>query len=433
MGQNLNRERRASPRLPRAFQVLWFGEAVSLFGTATTATLLSLLAATQLDAGPGWMGILAAASWSPWLILGLPAGALADRWPPRTTMIASDVVAATAAATVPLLWVTGTLSLAALVAVAFVIGSCAVLFRAALPRLVTRVVDADQLATANSMLYATESASTIVGPGLAGLIAQAVSAALGVLLDAISFLISAACLARIRPASRAPDHALAVLEESFIQRIRAGVTVVARDRYLRYFAGLAAVQNFGLTGLLTLQVLFLVDELAAPQAVTGLVLATGGVGGVIGGLLGPHIARRLGTARGPITLQLTSCSCLLVLLADPGAGVAWMTAGLLLCEFAIVADNVIRSTWRLTYVPDHLQARVSTTIQMLAFAAMPASGLASGWLGQQLGIRTALAIMLGIYVTGALTMPFGPLKGRRDLPTPPRPSRVLERTASPAR
>jgi hypothetical protein len=113
----------ASPRLPRAFRVFWFGEAVSLFGTATTATLLSLLAATQLDAGPGWMGVLAAATWSPWLILGLPAGALADRWPPRTTMIMSDLIAATAAATVPLLWLTGTLSLPALVAVAFV-ASC---------------------------------------------------------------------------------------------------------------------------------------------------------------------------------------------------------------------------------------------------------------------------------------------------------------------
>lgn len=162
---------------------------------------------------------------------------------------------------------------------------------------------------------------------------------------------------------------------------------------------------------------------------TGLVLATGGVGG----LLGPHVARRLGTARGPIALQLTSCSCLLVLLAGPGAGVAWMAAGLLLCEFAIVADNVIRTTWRLTYVPDHLQARVSTTIQMLAFAAMPASGLVSGWLGHQLGVRTALAIMLGIYVAGALTMPLAPFKGQRDLPAPPRPSRLLKRTASAAR
>ncbi|MEW1584469.1 hypothetical protein AB0283_03335 [Micromonospora vinacea] len=121
-----------------------------------------------------------------------------------------------------------------------------------------------------------------------------------------------------------------------------------------------------------------------------------------------------------------------MLLAGPGTGVAWIAVGLLLCQFAIVADNVIRSTWRLTYVPDHLQARVTTTLQMLAFAAMPASGLVSGWLGQQLGVRTALAIMLGIYVAGALTLPVGPLKDLRNLPYPPRPSRLLQRTASAA-
>ncbi|GAB3864739.1 hypothetical protein GCM10029963_75670 [Micromonospora andamanensis] len=132
-----------------------------MFGTATTATLLSLLAATQLDAVPGWMGVLAAASWSPWLILGLPAGALVDRWSPRTTMIVRDLVA----------------------------------------------VDAEQLGTANSRLYATESASTVVGPGLAGLIAQAVSAALGVLLDAASAASSAGSSAHMSPAGSVPRAA----------------------------------------------------------------------------------------------------------------------------------------------------------------------------------------------------------------------------------
>ncbi|MFF5051711.1 MFS transporter [Micromonospora sp. NPDC000663] len=405
-------------RLPSAFRILWIGEAVSLFGTATSATLLALLAVTKLNAGAGWMGLLAAATWSPWLILGLPIGALVDQVSPRSAMIASDLVAAGAAGVVPLLWATGTLSLPALLAVAFVLGLCAVVFRAALPRLVLRVVDVAHFGAANSRLYATESASTVVGPGVAGLIAQAVSAAVGVLLDAISFLVSAACLTRIRITSCSSGEPDAMTDDTLVRRVRAGAELVARDRYLRYFAGLAALQNFGLTGLLSLQVLFLVDELAAPQVVIGLVLACGGIGGAIGGLLGPRFARRLGTARAPVVLQLISCGSLLVLFATSGAGVVWMAAGLLLGQFAIVGDNVVRTTWRLSYVPEYLQARVSTTMQMLAFAAMPVSGLVSGWLGQQLGVRMALALMLGCYVAGALTMPFGPLKGRRDLPAP---------------
>jgi predicted MFS family arabinose efflux permease len=402
-----------SSPLPQAFRIFWFGEAVSFLGTATSATLLPLLAATELDAGPGWMGILAAATWLPWLVLGLPAGAVVDQLSPRAVIIGSDLVAAAVAATVPVMWAMDALSLPVLVAVAFVIGSCAVAFRAALPRLVIRVVPTPQLGGANSRMYATESASIIVGPGLAGVIAQAASAAVGVLLDCISFLVSAACLGRIRPAVAAPG---ADAEEPFTRRIRAGVSVVARDRVLRYFAGLAAVQNFGLTGLLALQVVYLVNDLGASQAVTGLVLAAAGAGGVAGALLGPFVARRLGTARGSITLQLASSGCLLVLLATPGAGVAWVAVGLLACEAAIVADNVLRTTWRLSYVPDHLQARVSTTIQMLAYAAMPLAGLVAGWLGQQIGVRAALAVMLGVHVAAALTTPFSPISGTRDLP-----------------
>ncbi|MEV4535988.1 MFS transporter [Asanoa sp. NPDC049518] len=410
-------------RLPHSFRVLWLGEAVSLVGTATSTTLLSLVAAVELDAGPGWMGLLAAATWSPWLILGLPAGALVDQMSPRRVMIGSDLVAACAAGAVPVMWITDTLSLPSLLVAAFVLGSCAVVFRAALPRLVYQVVDVEHFGAANSRLYATESASTVVGPGLAGLIAELVSAALGVLLDAVSFLASAVCLARIRLAPRSSGDATTKRsDDTLVQRVRAGVALVARDRFLRYFAGLAALQNFGLTGLLSLQILFLIDELAAPPGLTGVVLACGGAGGVIGGLLGPYFARRLGTARAPVALQLISCGCLLVLLASPGVGVAWMAVGLLVCEFAIVADNVVRTTWRLSYVAEYFQARVSTTMQMLAFAAMPLSGLVAGWLGQQLGVRTALALMLGSYVVGALTMPFGPLRGRRDLPASRLPS-----------
>lgn len=394
------------------FRVFWAGEAVSLLGTATTATLIPLLAATELDAGPLWMGVLTAATWSPWLVLGLPAGAVVDQLSPRAAMIGADLIAGAAAGVVPLLWVTGRLSLLSLTVVAFTIGSCAVVFRAALPRMVIRIAPPEQRSAANSRLFATESASTIAGPGIAGLFIQVASAALGLLLDAISFLVSALCLSRIRPATVATTAE----REPLRTRILAGVTIVVHDRFLRYFACLATVQNFGLTGLLSLQVLFLADTLAAPGVVIGVVLATGGVGGVVGALLGPRIAGRLGTARGSVTIQLASCSCLLVPLASPGWGVVWMAAGLLVCESAIVADNVIRTTWRMSYVSENLQARVSTTIQLLAFAAMPLAGLVAGWLGHQFGVRQALALMLAVHVAGALTMPFGPVGRRRELP-----------------
>jgi hypothetical protein len=67
-------------------------------------------------------------------------------------------------------------------------------------------------------------------------------------------------------------------------------------------------------------------------------------------------------------------------------------------------------------VPAHLQDRVSTTTQVLVFSTMPLSGIVAGWLGHQAGVRPALAGMLVLHVAAALTVPFGPIGRRRDLP-----------------
>lgn len=67
----------------RNFGLLWFGEGVSVLGSMTTTLVFPLLAVTAFDAGPGVMGLLAAATWLPWLILSLPAGVWIDRGDPR--------------------------------------------------------------------------------------------------------------------------------------------------------------------------------------------------------------------------------------------------------------------------------------------------------------------------------------------------------------
>jgi MFS family permease len=391
--------------------MFWTGEAVSLIGTATTGVLLPLVAATQLNAGPVAMGLLTAANWLPWLVLGLPAGALVDQLPPRSTMIVADLVAAAAAGTVPVLAALGALSVSALIGVAFVIGCCSVAFRGAMPRLITRVVEPAGLGPANSRLYGTESASQIVGPGLAGGLASLMTAAGAVLLDALSFLFSAACLSRLRLRPGVDDR-----REPFVRRIRAGLRVVGDDPILRYFPLLALATNFGLIGLTALQVLFLVDEVGVSEAAVGVVLAIGGLGGVLGASVGPYVARRFGSARGGMCLQFASCAILLVPFASGGVGLLWMVAGLFVAETAIVASNVIRTTWRQQYVRQELLGRVSTINQTIAFAAMPVAALVAGWLGHEIGVRAAIAVMLGVHVAASLTMPFSPIGRMRDLP-----------------
>ena len=113
-------------------------------------------------------------------------------------MIVADLVAAAAAVSVPVAWLLGVLSLPQLLVVALLIGFATVFLRTAHTKLVVAIVPARQLEDANARLFGTESAMQTVGPGLGGVIAQVLGAALGLVVDAASFVISAICLWRIR-------------------------------------------------------------------------------------------------------------------------------------------------------------------------------------------------------------------------------------------
>ncbi len=215
-------------RLGANFTLLWSGEGVSLLGTATTSVLLPLLAVTHFDAGPGWMGLLTAAVWLPWLLIGLPAGAWVDRLDPRAVMITADLVSAAVLVSVPVGWWLEFLALPQLLVVALLSGTATVFFHTAYVKLLPMIVAHEGLETANARLSGTESAMQIAGPGLAGLLAQLVTAAAGIVLDVVGFLASAFCLWRIK--INRPQLPDTVPVERLRARIAEGVRVVARDR-----------------------------------------------------------------------------------------------------------------------------------------------------------------------------------------------------------
>ena len=402
-------------RRNRDFSLLWFGEGVSVLGNATTSVLLPLLAVVAFDAGPGWMGLLTAAAWAPWLVIGLPAGAWVDRQPARRVMVASDLVAAAVLASVPLAWALGRLTLLHVVLAALGNGACTVFFRAAYPALVRRVAPQAQQEQAFARLFGTESAMQVAGPGVGGLLAQLGSAALGLAVDAASFLVSAVCLARLRLPPAPPADTLPVAP--LRTRIREGVDYIRGDRLLRFFTVLGGVSNFGLTGYGALLVLFLVRELHLAPAAVGAVMATGSIGGFLGAAVATRVSARLGSARALVWLQvLAGPTALLLPLATRGAGLALFVLGQLLVGTAVVAGNVIRGAWRNRYVPETMVARQVTTAQVVNLGTMPLAGLAAGWLGTAVGLRPTIALMAAIHAVACLAMLWGPLRGLRDLP-----------------
>lgn len=407
----------------RDFGLLWLGEGVSVLGNATTSVLLPLLAVVGFHAGPGWMGALTAAAWLPWLVVGLPAGAWVDRMPARRVMLASDLVAALTLASVPAAWALGLLTLPHLAAAAFCNGVCTVFFRAAYPALVRQVAPPEQQESAFARLFGTESAMQVVGPGFGGLLAQLASAAWGLLADAVSFLVSASCLWRLRlappelDASHAEPPSRAGTADSLWSRVREGIDYIRADPILRFFTVVGGVSNFGLTGYSALLVLFLVREVHLSEGAVGVVMAVGALGGVVGASIATSASRRLGSARALLVLQLLAGPpALLIPLGRPGAGLVAMVAGMLLVGVGVVAGNIVRGAWRNRYVPVEMVARQVTTAQVVNLGTMPLAGIAAGWLGSALGLRPTIALMAGVHVLAGFALWWSPIRRLRDLP-----------------
>lgn len=403
----------------RNFRLLWVGEGVSVLGSMTTSVVVPLVAVTVFGAGPAWMGLLTAAAWLPWLLIGLPAGAWVDRSDARRVMVVADLGAAVAIGSVPLAWALGWLTLPHLVLATLAVGAASVFLRTAYLPLVSRVVAEPDLAAANARLVGTESAMQVVGPGLGGLLVALVSAAFAVVADVVSFLVSALCLHRMDRRTLVPPTP-PQQREPLRREVAAGIRVVARDPFLRFFTLQGGAANFALTGYYSLLVLFLVRDLGLDPGRVGLLVAAGSVGGLVGASVARRLAARFGDARAMVLLQVgAGPPALLVAAAQPGLGVLLVPLGMLLIGVGVVGANVLRGTFRMRYTPPELLARTTSSSALVNFGTMPLAGLAAGWLGANLGVRETIAVMTATYVAASCTVLLGPYGRLRDLPAQP--------------
>lgn len=399
----------------RAFRLVWIGESTSAVGNAVTAFALPLVAVTTLHASTLAVGLLYAFEWLPWLILGLPAGALIDRWNPRTTMIACDVGSLAVLATVPISGWLGVLSLTQVLVVAVAAGISSVFFTTSYSLLLPRIVAPTDLVEGNTKLLMSRSAAKVAGPGLAGSLAQVAGAVAGVALDAVTFAISALCLLRVQPRP-APDKQRPE-RQSVTTEISQGICLVAADPYLRLFAVFGCLANLFLTGWQALEILFLIRVLHVSAGVAGAVLAAIAIGGVTGAAATPRLTRRFGTARAlRLGLVTTTPLGLLVPLAHRGVGVALVIIGGLIVSGGIAMSNVIMRSFRQRYCPPALLGRVTATMGTLGYSAIPAGALLAGSLGTFIGTRSALWVMTGGLVLSTAVLFGRPGGGKVQLP-----------------
>jgi MFS family permease len=390
----------------RDFVLLWTGQAISEFGSAITALALPLIAVVTLGASAFEVSLVAAATSVAWLVVGLPAGAWVDRVRRRSVLIAADVGRALALATVPVAWAMDRLTIAQLIAVAAVTGTLTVLFMAAEPVFVATVVERDRLVDANGKLMATTSVALIGGPGLGGALVQLAGAPVALLADAVSFLVSALCLARMRVVERV----VAPVGTSLRADVAAGLRYVFGDPFQRAMVVTGTISNFVLAGQGAVLVVFLVREVGVSGGLVGVLFTLGAVGALVGSLLASRLADRYGDAAVIRVVPLVVAGAgLLIPLTSRGPGLAWYVAGSVLMSGGIAVFNVcVRAAVQIG-TPPELLGRAGTSMRLFSRGALPLGALTSGALATVLAARPTIAILMSVMLVVPVLLRRSPL------------------------
>ncbi len=178
------------------FLTLWLGQTGSVVGSQVTLLALPLTAALLLRATALQMGLLGAAETAPYVLFSLVAGAWVDGRRRRHILIATDLGRAALLLTIPICALMHALSVGALLAVAFAVGTLTVLSDIAAVSYLPTLIARHDLVAGNGALEGGRAAGEIIGPGVGALVGL-LTAPLAVLVDALSFLWSAVLIWRI--------------------------------------------------------------------------------------------------------------------------------------------------------------------------------------------------------------------------------------------
>ncbi|MFD6446701.1 MFS transporter [Promicromonospora sp. NPDC060204] len=415
--------------LGRAFTWFWAGEAVSELGTYVTTVALQVLVVVTLGASATELGVVNAARWVPYLVLGLVLGAVVDRWRRRPLLITTDLVRGVLLGSVPLLWWAGVLNIPVLAVFMVVLGLASLLNDAASQSFVPRLVPRTALVRANARLDQTGAVAQASGPAIGGALTTALGAPLAVLVDAATYVFAAFAVWRAKvpepgPARTAPrgDGGVRSSARRLLDDVREGLRWVYRHTMLAPLA-LATHGWFLCNGIVTTVLApFALVGLGMSAFQLGLALAAAGVAGLVGALFSERAGRVWGAGRTVVAARAAMVPAWAVVALAPASATAsssdgpdatatWLTVATIavgqgLYGLATGLENANEMGYRQAVTPDHLQARTNTTIRSVNRAMLVIGAPAGGLLADHLGYRPALwvgvagftlvAVLLGI-------------------------------------
>ncbi|MGJ6979832.1 MFS transporter [Aestuariimicrobium soli] len=394
-----------------SFGRYWAAAAISSFGTSVTAVAIPVLVVQVLQATPFEVGVVNAAQFVPYALLGLVAGVYTDRWRRRPILVWASVGRALALGAIPILWLSGLLQIWMVVVALLVFGACSVFGFAATQSLLPRLVPRSRLLKANARLDQSDAAAQTLGPALGGGLVGLLGAPLAILVDSISYLVDAALNASLRVDEPRP----APRRRNLGAEMREGLRWTYRHRTLGPLAVSTHVWFVANGAAMTALSLLALRSWGYTSVTYGLLLTAFGVSSLVGASLAPRLSARFGEGRVIVAARLAyPVAWLVVSLASPGViGGVLIVVALVLQGLAMGAENSPEQWLWQTLTPDELLGRTNATRRAGNRTLAAIGAMTGGLLVGLAGPRVTVVGVVVVFAIAALMAALSPVRNHR--------------------
>lgn len=373
------------------FRRFLIARAISWAGNAVTLVALPILV-FQFTGSPALTGLLTAIEALPYLIFGLPAGALADRWNRKRVLVITGTASGVVMATIPVATSFGLLTIPHIFIAAASLSTLFVFFDAASFGAVPELVGRELIPSATGTMVAFNTVLTLIGPAAGGALAVSIGPAWALSIDAIAYLAASGITSGIRWRPAPGAQAAPLSTRLLLQDISEGLRYIWHTRIVRWLTIIGAGASVSGGAMLGLMIVSGIQQLSMTDhdPKLGLLYSATALGAFLVSLTISHIQRTVAT--GWITI--------VALIVSWTAQLAWavttsVTAGLIilvLFQAATTLSIMNGIIVRQSLAPDRLQSRVNTTARMIAWGGTPIGALLGGALAEHFNISTAISL-----------------------------------------
>ena len=406
------------------FLKLWVGQTISELGSVVTRTAMPLVALLVLGGGPLEFALLIVAESLAVLLVSLVAGAWVDRLRRRPLLIWADIFRAALLFSIPAAYFLGALRMEQLYVVLFLVACLGAVFSSAYPAYVPSLVGVDRIVDANAKLATSSSIAEVGGPGLAGALVQLFRAPFAILVDAVSFVLSAVALILIRTPE--PERPARSADAAVRTEIVEGLRAVRDHRVLWPMAVRSVVAHVAGSFYGVLYTIYLIEDLRLDPFLLGIVISAGGVGSLVGSFFAAGVIRRLGL--GPALIWTALGASALGILTPLAQGPLVLVLAMVLIPQLFgdglqTIESVAETSLIQGLVPNHILGRVNATLETISHGiAYPLGALSAAALAGVIGARGGIAIgWAGMAISIAILVlsPLPRLRHAKDYVTDP--------------